>query len=121
MSAEETGEKETRKRKTPAEKQKEHLLKIKRSLVACLAGMVTGIISFLVIPHTSPFTEIVGFNSWTALGLLIMMAGIVVQRHIFMFTKLEPESLGKKDWLYQGFMTFAFWFITWTVLLTGSA
>ena len=117
MSAEETGEKETRKRKTPAEKQKEHLLKIKRSLVACLAGMVTGIISFLVIPPT----EIVGFNSWTALGLLIMLAGIVVQRHIFMFTKLEPESLGKKDWLYQGFMTFAFWFITWTVLLTGSA
>jgi len=45
----------------------------------------------------------------------------VVQRHIFMFTKLEPESLGKKDWVYQGFMTFAFWFITWTVLLTGSA
>jgi hypothetical protein len=117
MSAEETGEKETRKRKTPAEKQKEHLLKIKRSLVACLAGMVTGIISFLAIPPT----EIVGFNSWTALGLLIMLAGIVVQRHIFMFAKLEPESLGKKDWLYQGFMTFAFWFITWTILLTGSA
>jgi hypothetical protein len=117
MSAEETGEKETRKRKTPAEKQKEHLLKIKRSLVACLAGMVTGIISFLAIPSM----EIVGFNSYTALGLLIMMAGIVVQRHIFMFTKLEPESLGKKDWVYQGFMTFAFWFITWTVLLTGSA
>jgi hypothetical protein len=104
MSAEETGEKETRKRKTPAEKQKEHLLKIKRSLVACLAGMVTGIISFLAIPSM----EIVGFNSYTALGLLIMMAGIVVQRHIFMFTKLEPESLGKKDWVYQ-------------VLLTGSA
>ncbi len=117
MSAEETGEKETRKRKTPAEKQKEHLQKIKRSLVACLAGMVTGIITFLVIPPA----EIVGFNSYTALGLLIMLAGIVVQRHIFMFTKLEPESLGKKDWLYQGFMTFAFWFITWTVLLTGSA
>lgn len=117
MSAEETGEKETRKRKSPAEKQKEHLLKIKRSLVACLAGMVTGIISFLVIPPT----DIVGFNSYTALGLLIMLAGIVVQRHIFMFTKLEPESLGKKDWLFQGFMTFAFWFITWTVLLTGSA
>lgn len=116
MSAEETGEKETRKRKTPAEKQKEHLLKIKRSLVACLAGMVTGIISFLAIPSM----EIVGFNSYTALGLLIMMAGIVVQRHIFMFTKLEPESLGKKDWVYQGFMTFAFWFITWTILLSSA-
>jgi hypothetical protein len=117
MSAEETGEKETRRKKTPAEKQKEHLLKIKRSLVACLAGMVTGIISFLVIPPT----DITGFQAYTALGLLIMLAGIVVQRHVFMFTKLEPESLTKKDWLFQGFMTFAFWFITWTVLLTGAA
>jgi hypothetical protein len=90
MSAEETGEKETRKRKTPAEKQKEHLLKIKRSLVACLAGMVTGIISFLVIPPT----DIVGFNSYTALGLLIMMAGIVVQRHIF--CSENRKSLGRR-------------------------
>lgn len=117
MSAEETGEKEIRRKKTPAEKQKEHLLKIKRSLVACLAGMVAGIISFLVIPPT----DIVGFQAYTALGLLIMLAGIVVQRHLFIFIKLEPENLGKKDWVYQGFMTFAFWFITWTVLLTGSA
>jgi hypothetical protein len=113
--AEEIPEKETKKKKSPAEKRKEHLLKIKRSLVGCLMGVITGVISYLVV---SP-TEIVGFNSYTFLGLIIMIAGIVVQRHIFMFARLEPGSLGAKDWLYQGFMTFAFWFITWTILLTA--
>jgi hypothetical protein len=34
--------------------------------------------------------------------------------------RLGPASLGKKDWFYQGFMTFAFWFITWTLLLSGT-
>jgi hypothetical protein len=116
VPAEEAPEKETKKKKTPAEKRQEHLLKIKRSLVGCLMGVITGVISYLVV---SP-VEIVGFNSYTFLGLIIMIAGIVVQRHIFMFAKLEPGNLGAKDWLYQGFMTFAFWFITWTILLTAA-
>ncbi len=118
MSAEETTEKETPSRKkTPAEKRNEHLLRIKRSLLACIMGIITGVISFLVV---SP-SEIVGLNSYTFLALLIMFAGIVVQRHLFMLFHLEPGSLGKKDWIYQGFMTFAFWFITWTLLLTSGS
>jgi PKD repeat protein len=28
-------------------------------------------------------------------------------------------KLGAKDWIYQGFMTFAFWFMTWTILLSA--
>jgi heme/copper-type cytochrome/quinol oxidase subunit 4 len=115
MSADEMPEKETSRKKTPAEKRTEHLLRIKRSLVGCIMGIVTGVISYLVINPS----DIIGFQSYTALGLLIMFAGIVVQRHLFMFLSLEPGKLGKKDWFYQGFMTFAFWFITWTILLTS--
>jgi heme/copper-type cytochrome/quinol oxidase subunit 4 len=116
MSAEEPAEKETRRKKSPAEKRKEHLLKIKRSLTGCIMGIVTGVISFLVVGPS----DIIGLQSYTVLAFIIMVAGIVVQRHIFMFAHLEPGSLGWKDWLYQGFMTFAFWFITWTILLTGA-
>jgi hypothetical protein len=32
---------------------------------------------------------------------------------------MGSTKLGGKDWLYQGFMTFAFWFMTWTILLTS--
>jgi len=44
---------------------------------------------------------------------------VVVQKYIFMLMHLSPTPLNKKDWFYQGFMTFAFWFITWTLLLTS--
>lgn len=105
------------KKKTREEKQKEHLGRIEKTLIACVLGIGTGIISFLVI---SP-SQIEGFQSYTILALLIMIAGIVVQRHIFMLFRLGSQKLGAKDWLYQGFMTFAFWFITWTLLLTKGA
>ncbi len=99
---------------TPAEKQRDHVNRIKRTLVGSLLGIVTGIISFLVVG-----TQIIGLQNYTFLALFIMLAGIVVQRHIFTFMKLTTPQLGTKDWIYQGFMTFAFWFISWTLLLTA--
>lgn len=119
MSAEETEEKlEVPRKKTPEEKSREHLQRIKRSLIACVMGIVTGAISYLVTREL-PLTEIQGFTSYTLLALLIMATGIVLQRHLFIFIRLNSPPLGNKDWFYQGFMTFAFWFITWTLLLTG--
>ena len=122
MSAETLEEKETPqkesgpKKLTPQEKQKEQHERIQRTVIACVMGIVTGIISYLVVGPE----YIAGFNSYTFLGLLIMFAGIVVQRHVFMALRMNTSRLGKKDWLYQGFMTFAFWFIIWTFLLSGS-
>ena len=117
MSAEEQEDKPViAVRKTPEEKSAEHLQRIQRSLVACVMGIVTGVISRLAVDPAN----ILGLQSYTFLGLVIMAAGVVVQRHIFQAMRLGPASLGKKDWFYQGFMTFAFWFITWTLLLTGT-
>jgi hypothetical protein len=79
-------------------------------------GIITGVISYLAIDSS----QILGFQSYTILALLIMITGVVVQKHLFMLMHLSPSSLGKKDWFYQGFMTFAFWFITWTILLTSA-
>jgi hypothetical protein len=31
---------------------------------------------------------------------------------------MDTTKLGAKDWFYQGFMTFAFWFMSWTILLS---
>ena len=100
---------------TTAEKQRDHVNRIKRTLVGCLLGILTGVISFLVIGPEN----ILGLQSYTILALFIMLAGVVVQRHIFVLLKITTPKLGKKDWLYQGFMTFAFWFISWTLLLTA--
>ena len=49
---------------------------------------------------------------------MLMLACIVIQKHLFILLGMDTSKLGGKDWLYQGFMTFAFWFMTWTILLT---
>lgn len=108
---------EAPRKKTREQKQREHLIRIEQTLVACALGIITGIISFLVITPS----QILGLQNYTLLALLIMIAGIVVQRHIFMLLRLDSDKMGFKNWFYQGFMTFAFWFITWTLLLTKGA
>lgn len=108
---------ETPRKKTGEEKRREHILRIEKTLVACVIGIVTGVISYLIV---SP-SQVLGLQSYTILALLIMVAGIVVQRHVFILLKLGSDKMGAKDWFYQGFMTFAFWFITWTLLLTPGA
>ncbi|MDD1719908.1 MAG: hypothetical protein LUQ25_07610 [Methanoregulaceae archaeon] len=116
MSDEPISEEQEKGRGKPAvrDKEKEHSERILRTAVACIMGIITGAVSFAL---TTP-DQVIGLNSYTMFGLVLMLAGIVVQRHIFMALRMDPMKLGKKDWFYQGFMTFAFWFITWTLLLT---
>jgi hypothetical protein len=117
MSVEVTEEKPvlTKKQKTKADKQAEHIARIKRTLVASLLGIFTGILSYWSggIPNAA------GIQDNGFLALMLMLAGIVIQKHIFILMGMDTSKLGAKDWFYQGFMTFAFWFLTWTILLTS--
>jgi hypothetical protein len=103
-----------RKKLTAEEKQVQHINRIKKTAIACFIGIISGCISFIIVPGTS----LTGFNNYTMLALFLMLAGVVVQRHIFMLMKLTTPKMGNKDWLYQGFMTFAFWYISWSILLS---
>jgi heme/copper-type cytochrome/quinol oxidase subunit 4 len=108
-------EPETKKKKlTAGEKQVQHIQRIKKTSIACFLGIITGVVSFFVVPPG----QATGLTNYTILAFFLMLAGVVVQRHIFVLMKLNTPKLGKKDWLYQGFMTFAFWFITWSLLLS---
>jgi len=117
MSVEVTEEKPvlTRKQKTKADKQAEHIARIKRTLIASLLGIFTGILSYWAggTPNAAGIQE----NGF--LAFMLMLAGIVIQKHIFTLLGMDISKLGAKDWFYQGFMTFAFWFLTWTILLTS--
>lgn len=100
---------------TRLEKQAEHKKRIKRTLIACLIGIVTGSLAFFLSGDINPAT---GLQPNTLLGILLLAAGIVIQKHIFMFIEADTLTLSGKDWFYQGFMTFSLWFISWTLLLT---
>jgi hypothetical protein len=117
MSEEVIGEKpvQPKKVKTKADKQAEHIARIKRTLVASLIGIGTGILAYSLggIPDAA------GLQKDGLLGLMLMLAGVVIQKHIFILMGMDTDRLGWKDWFYQGFITFAFWFMTWALLLTS--
>ena len=102
---------QTKKQKTKADKQAEHIERIKRTLTASLIGIFVGGLSYYISISYSKDSGL--------LALMLMIAGIVVQKHIFMLLHMNTQKLGAKDWFYQGFMTFAFWFMSWTILLTA--
>ena len=105
----------SKKEKTRADKQAEHIERIKRTLVACLLGMFAGVLSFF----SGGVPDIHGLQNNGMLGFMMMLAGIVIQRHVFILLRMDTSRLGAKDWFYQGFMTFALWFLTWTILLSS--
>jgi len=105
----------TKKEKTKADKQGEHIARIKRTLVASLLGILTGILSY----WSGGTPNVAGLQENGFLAFMLMLAGVVVQKHIFRLLGMDTSKLGAKDWFYQGFMTFAFWFMTWTILLTS--
>ncbi|PKL58734.1 MAG: hypothetical protein CVV34_01120 [Methanomicrobiales archaeon HGW-Methanomicrobiales-5] len=102
---------QTKKQKTKADKQAEHIERIKRTLAASFVGILAGGISYYITISYSTDTGLLAF--------MIMIAGVVIQKHIFMLLGMDTGKLGAKDWFYQGFMTFAFWFMSWTILLTA--
>jgi hypothetical protein len=106
---------QTKKAKTKADKQAEHIERIKRTLIASLLGMLAGILSY----YLGGTPNAAGLQPDGFLGFMFMLAFIVLQKHIFMLMGMDTSKLGGKDWFYQGFMTFAFWFVTWTILLTA--
>jgi hypothetical protein len=105
---------ETKKVRTKADKQAEHIARIKRTLVASLIGIGTGALSY----YLGGIPDAAGLQKDGFLGFMLMLAGIVIQKHIFVLMRMDTGKLGTKDWFYQGFLTFAFWFMAWTILLT---
>lgn len=100
-----------------SDKQRAHLHRIERTLAACFLGMIAGGLS--IVLGGTPGANMVQPNA--LLGLVILAAAIVVQRHLFILLRIDTPPLATKDWIYQGFLTFALWFITQTILLTTSA
>ena len=103
-------EKAPKKKLTRAEKQAQHMDRLKRTGVACGMGILVGALSFYVDTTA---------RAGTSLGILFLLAGIVFQKYVFLALRMDYLGLTGKDWLYQGFMTFSLWFITWTILLTS--
>jgi hypothetical protein len=52
------------------------------------------------------------------LGLYVLAGFIVVQFPILRVAGIDVAEFSPKDYLFVAFMSFALWFVCWTVLLT---
>lgn len=110
-----------KRKETPEEKvvrkKAEHSERVIRTLIACIFGMTAGITSYFIAGTPNPET---GIQADPIIGILILLVAIVLQRTIFILIKIDTTKLGKKDWFYQAFMTFAMWYFSWTIILSTS-
>ena len=83
-----------------------HVEGIKKTLLASLLGITGGVLSFLV-PQSY--------------GILIFIVVFYIQRPILPRLQIDVKEYQLKDWFYTAFMTFAFWFVCWTILLNKPA
>ncbi|MDO5845118.1 MAG: 4Fe-4S binding protein [Methanocorpusculum sp.] len=125
-----------KKKETPEEKiagkKSRHVERVIRTAIACGLGIVAGIVSFFLagtpsaIAPAANVTDVLnttyagGVQANPFVGILVLLVAIVIQKTIFMLIKIDTSKLGKKDWFYQGFMTFGTWYLSWTMMLSTS-
>jgi hypothetical protein len=88
-----------------SEKQIKHVEGIKKTLLSSLLGIVGGVFSYYA----------------PAYGILILLILVYVQRVILPRVKIDTKEFRFTDWFFLIFMTFAFWFVSWTILLNKPA
>lgn len=98
--------------KSEEERKKEYMGGIKKTVIPGIFGIIGGFISFYLAGSV-----VGGVQPRAGFGLIILVSAVFIQKYIFPLVSIRAEELGAKDWLYIGFMTLAFWFVSWTFLL----
>ncbi|HYA32700.1 MAG TPA: hypothetical protein VEG65_01705 [Candidatus Bathyarchaeia archaeon] len=86
-------------------RQTKHVEGIKKTLLSSLLGIAGGVLSFYLPPY----------------GILILLIIVYVQRPILPRIRIDTKEYRFTDWFFLVFMTFAFWFVSWTILLNSPA
>jgi hypothetical protein len=95
-----------------AERRAAHVRGVTVTALACLGGVAAAVAS-----------NTVASGATDTLGVYVLAGAIVVQFPLHRALEaagidLDVDDFGAKDYLYVAFMTFALWFVCWTVLLT---
>ena len=90
-----------------AERRAAHRRGLKVTALACLGGVVAGLVSSSVATGPSD-----------TLGLAVAAAAIFASMGAMQVVGVDVEEFSTKDHLYVAFMTFSLWFVVWTILLT---
>ena len=86
-----------------------HIRGVKMVLVPSLFGAAAGFFSspFFLSPNNANFS------------FLILAIAIYAQKFVLPRMGIDSSKFGLKDWFFLSFMTFCYWFMTWTIILNG--
>lgn len=87
-----------------------HIRGVLVTTLASLSGIVAGLLA-------SGFTT----ASDDPIGVVILGGAVLAQFPVLRIIGVEVETFGAKDYLFVTFMTFCFWFMSWTILLSTGA
>ncbi|MES3517689.1 MAG: hypothetical protein PPP58_08510 [Natronomonas sp.] len=95
-----------------AERRLSHIRGVTVTAVACLSGLIAGVAAASL-----------GTGPTDTTGVVALVAAILTQFPLFRIMEmvgleLDVDDFSTKDYLYIVFMTFALWFVSWTILLT---
>lgn len=96
--------------KTAAERRKNQIEGIKKTVYPSILGALAGFACFY-----SPGT--VSQLPWHFVLLVVIGATYFVQRFTYPFLGIDANEFKGKDWFYVEFMAIDLWLVTWTVLL----
>jgi len=85
----------------------DHMRSLTAAALTSLSGIVAALASSALATGATDIT-----------GLYPLAAAIALQLPLLRLLGVDVEDFGLKDNAYVAFMVFAFWFITWTILLT---
>jgi len=113
QKAEKKGAAQKAEKKVPAktdekeeqEKQTKHVEGIKKTLLSSLLGIAGGVLSYYAPPYS----------------ILILLVVVYAQRLALPRIQIDIKEYRFTDWFFLVFMTFAFWFVSWTILLNRPA
>jgi hypothetical protein len=97
--------------KTPTKEERiqKHVRSIKISFVPAVMGVIAGFLSsgYILGSTYQPFS------------IVILALAIYAQKYILPLWGVDTKKFAAKDWFYVGFMTFAFWYVSWTIIVNG--
>jgi hypothetical protein len=98
------------KPKTAAERRKNQIDGIKKTIYPGILGAIAGFACFY-----SPST--ISQLPWHFVMLIVIAATYFVQKVTYPILGIDPTEFKAKDWFYVEFMAIDLWLVTWTLLL----
>jgi hypothetical protein len=93
-----------------------HVLAVTRTGIAAFLGVAAAFGSWFL---TQDMTAAAASKDQTA--QLIVLGAVVVQPFLQQLLGIYKDDFGAKDFLFILFVTFAMWFVTWTIILTSDS